>query len=64
MSSVTLPRITVDSLERYIEERTMPTIWPIIAPSDLARLQKFYQRLLGTVQVRRFPDDGSPSLWA
>jgi predicted enzyme related to lactoylglutathione lyase len=60
MSFVTLPRITVDSLERYLEQQNMPTIQPIIATSDLARLQTFYERLLGAVEVRRFPDDGSP----
>jgi len=64
MSSVTLPRITVDSRERCLKERTMSAIQPIIATSDLARPRTFYERLLGAVQVRRFPDGGSPSLWA
>ncbi|MGI5152128.1 VOC family protein [Plantactinospora sp. CA-294935] len=36
----------------------MTTVQPIIATPDLPRLLAFYQRLLGAVEVRRFPDDG------
>ncbi|MFJ2028744.1 VOC family protein [Streptosporangium sp. NPDC087985] len=36
----------------------MTTVQPIIITSDLARLQTFYERLFGAVQVHRFPDDG------
>lgn len=36
----------------------MPTVQPIIATSELVRLQTFYERLLGAVVVRRFPDEG------
>lgn len=36
----------------------MTSVQPIITTPDLARLQSFYERLLGAVEVRRFPDDG------
>ncbi|GGL37550.1 VOC family protein [Planomonospora parontospora] len=36
----------------------MTTVQPIIITADLARLQTFYERLLGAVEVHRFPDDG------
>ncbi|MBM0257767.1 VOC family protein [Micromonospora sp. 4G55] len=38
----------------------MTTVQPIISTPDLARLQAFYERLLGAVEIRRFPDDGQP----
>jgi predicted enzyme related to lactoylglutathione lyase len=41
-----------------MEERKM-TIQPIITTPDLPRLQAFYERLLGAVQVRRYPDEGT-----
>ncbi|GAA3424567.1 VOC family protein [Streptosporangium nondiastaticum] len=36
----------------------MTTVQPIIITPDLPRLQAFYERLLGAVEVRRFPEDG------
>jgi predicted enzyme related to lactoylglutathione lyase len=33
-------------------------VQPVIITPDLARLQSFYERLLGAVEVRRYPDDG------
>ncbi|MGH3387705.1 MAG: VOC family protein [Actinomadura sp.] len=36
----------------------MTSIQPIIATPDLARLQSFYECLLGAAEVRRFPEDG------
>jgi predicted enzyme related to lactoylglutathione lyase len=36
----------------------VPTVQPIITTPDLARLRTFYERLLGAVEVRRFPNDG------
>ncbi|MER6171079.1 VOC family protein [Streptosporangium sp. NPDC001681] len=36
----------------------MTTVQPIIITSDLDRLRTFYERLLGAVEVSRFPDDG------
>ncbi|MGC1210776.1 MAG: VOC family protein [Micromonospora sp.] len=36
----------------------MTSVQPIITTPDLTRLQTFYERLLGAVEVRRFPDDG------
>jgi predicted enzyme related to lactoylglutathione lyase len=34
------------------------SVQPTIITPDLARLQTFYERLLGAVEVRRFPEDG------
>ncbi|WP_433367609.1 VOC family protein [Streptosporangium sp. CA-115845] len=36
----------------------MTTVQPIIVTPDLDRLQAFYERLLGAVEVIRFPGDG------
>ncbi|MEQ4299998.1 VOC family protein [Plantactinospora sp. B6F1] len=36
----------------------MTTVQPIIITPDLPRLLAFYQRLLGGVEVHRFPEDG------
>ncbi|GAA3793502.1 VOC family protein [Sphaerisporangium flaviroseum] len=36
----------------------MTTVQAIITTPDVARLQTFYERLLGAVEVRRFPGDG------
>ena len=36
----------------------MTNVQAIIATPDLARLQSFYERLLGAVEVRRYPHDG------
>ncbi|MEV7968518.1 VOC family protein [Sphaerisporangium sp. NPDC088356] len=36
----------------------MTRVQPIITTPDLTRLQRFYERLLGAVEVRRYPDDG------
>ncbi|MEU6741986.1 VOC family protein [Streptosporangium sandarakinum] len=36
----------------------MTTVQPIIVTPDLPRLQAFYERLLGAVEVNRFPDEG------
>ncbi|MPZ25902.1 MAG: extradiol dioxygenase [Micromonosporaceae bacterium] len=36
----------------------MTSIQPIISTPDLPRLRTFYERLLGAVEVRRYPDDG------
>ncbi|MGS2616255.1 VOC family protein [Micromonospora sp. LZ34] len=38
----------------------MTTVQPIISTPGLARLQAFYQRLFGAVEIRRFPADGPP----
>jgi predicted enzyme related to lactoylglutathione lyase len=58
MSSVTPIRTTVDSDSPRTEVWTMTTIQPIITTPDLPRLQAFYERLLGAVEIRRYPDDG------
>jgi predicted enzyme related to lactoylglutathione lyase len=42
-----------------MEERKMTTIQPIITTPDLPRLQAFYERLLGAVEVDRYPDEGT-----
>lgn len=36
----------------------MTNVQPIITTPDLARLRTFYERLLGAVEIRRYPDDG------
>jgi predicted enzyme related to lactoylglutathione lyase len=36
----------------------MTGIQAIIVTPDLGRLQTFYERLLGAVEVRRYPDEG------
>ncbi|GAB3976417.1 VOC family protein [Plantactinospora veratri] len=36
----------------------MTTVQPIVVTPDLPRLLRFYQGLLGAVEVRRFPDEG------
>jgi predicted enzyme related to lactoylglutathione lyase len=34
------------------------SVQPIITTPNLTRLRTFYERLLGAVEVRRFPEDG------
>jgi predicted enzyme related to lactoylglutathione lyase len=41
-----------------IEGVDVTTVQPIITTAGLARLQTFYETLLGAVEVRRFPGDG------
>jgi predicted enzyme related to lactoylglutathione lyase len=36
----------------------MATMQPIISTPDPARLQTFYERLLGAVELRRYPEKG------
>ncbi|MFD2080186.1 hypothetical protein SAMN05421678_110234 [Actinopolymorpha cephalotaxi] len=36
----------------------MASVHPIIVTPDLPRLRSFYERLLGAVETRSFPDDG------
>lgn len=58
MSFAAPARITVDSDTPHTGGAHVTTVQPIITTSDLARLQTFYERLLGAVELRRFPDDG------